>query len=1333
MDHTSTTKFILLDGAKTISVNSFPEEAWTSLEEATSSSPVQKMYDSVGFLSRCVEIRANSLVALPWSIHKIGTKGEPLWKSTEEDPPDNLDFLQDLSDLLWLTEASLCLSSRAYWYKQGNLIGSKVNDLRWFMPGVMENVWDKKDGLVGFKRKLGQDILEYKPEEIVYFSLANPLHETKPRSSPVETALMDANVIFNLNAFIKHFFERGAIKATLLTVPTSATRDQREELKSWWVRFTSGIRKAWETVVISADVKPVVIGEGLKELENVNLTSEKRESIATTLGIPHSLILSNAANFATSNQDVANFYTQTIIPDAKLVAKTLNRQLLRPLGYYLKFNPEEHTVFQEDEQARASAVKSYVEAGFKLSVAAEILGVDLPDGMEYKDLDPKEPTQEQMDQAAQMQGQMPDDRNNLKPGKEEPESTGKTPKGEKEIAAESKKFKAWLKNRHGKVMIRLEDFQSDILDESTKAQLLDEFLGRSSQPKLTAKLAIELDAQNDESKRELRMPIERDYALKLENALLRQFDMLWSWLEEKMLPIDQKSIEVKEIPPEMMDELRERLGTGVEGASITPRSVASILREMLAESTALGVSVSEQELRLFQIETDWTLVHERALDEALDYTYELVRGLDETTIEFLQYSIGEWIESGNPLYQLEEALRAAFGRVRAEMIASTEVTRAYARGTLQGYRASGVMNEMEWRTANDEMVCTICGGLNATRSALEPVQFPDGHDIPPAHPRCRCWIAPVIELPPSDLAKGGPGSGNFGHAGRPGRRGGSAPGGGHRRLVESHGYRFRDEDNNPSGVGGRRINLAYQPADVVGVQNRIEDIFNRRSSTPLNRPMAKQLLQDLGEHGAPAIRIKHRILEKIVDGDGRLKSQFETGTSLGMLDIDFRAKAEERGLGVPRNVNPVERPIYGYLKYSRRNGDEDQYGNIDLKLKPEVKERATMTVGDSLGGMENRSTAGTPIHDPDIEGIASPRPVGDYQTGRLSRLDEVASSAGYIEIQIQKGVSLKDVEEVIDYDGKLPRATVRKLEGMGITVSNQWTYTSAKAFVDFINKGGPGSGNFGHAGRPGSRGGSKPGGGHRRLVESHGYQFRDENNNPPPPAKKVVKGEWKIRSVIGDQTIEKAKEFGIDFNTDIPYMMGLDMEDTVTVFDARIRSDRSLVVSAIYQTKDGEDLGNSTRSFRQQADGVWVHHDYLSLKPKLHGKGIAENLYARQMETYKEKGYTGVDIYANITVGKYAWAKAGFDYTSPGATTHYSAKFRTWAEDKGIPEPAGGWPAFTSARDVASYKHPARKINSSDVAFDSDIKPGDYDLGKAFMLDEGYWGHGSWEGYLRLK
>ena len=93
--------------------------------------------------------------------------------------------------------------------------------------------------------------------------------------------------------------------------------------------------------------------------------------------------------YATAQADRRNFYELTIIPEADLVARTINEQLLMPMGLSLVFRPEAMTIFQEDESARASAFASYTGGGLKPSIAAQLLGITLPEGIEYIDLDPE--------------------------------------------------------------------------------------------------------------------------------------------------------------------------------------------------------------------------------------------------------------------------------------------------------------------------------------------------------------------------------------------------------------------------------------------------------------------------------------------------------------------------------------------------------------------------------------------------------------------------------------------------------------------------------------------------------------------------------------------------------------------------------------------------------------------------------------------------------------------------------------------------------------------------------------------------------------------------------
>ena len=122
-------------------------------------------------------------------------------------------------------------------------------------------------------------------------------------------------------------------------------------------------------------------------------------------------------------------------------------------------------------------------------------------------------------------------------------------------------------------------------------------------------------------------------------------------------------------------------------------------------------------------------------------------GVTESTKEAVREAVATWIETGAPLGDLARALTPTFGPIRAEMIAATEVTRAYAEANGMVWRRlgeQGIIFKREWRTARDERVCPVCGPLDGVIVGLEE-KFPGGLAGPPAHPRCRCWVVPKVE------------------------------------------------------------------------------------------------------------------------------------------------------------------------------------------------------------------------------------------------------------------------------------------------------------------------------------------------------------------------------------------------------------------------------------------------------------------------------------------------------------------------------------------------------------------------------------------------------------
>lgn len=149
---------------------------------------------------------------------------------------------------------------------------------------------------------------------------------------------------------------------------------------------------------------------------------------------------------------------------------------------------------------------------------------------------------------------------------------------------------------------------------------------------------------------------------------------------------------------------------------------------------------------------DPTLTNTRAAEWARSYGYELVRKIDQVTVEALQSAISDFIQTpGMTIGDVME--RLPFGEERALRVAVTETTRAYAEGQkLAGEQLKqehpGVAVIKTWYTNNDDLVCDICGPLDGAEALLDENFESAGEsiDAPPAHVNCRCWMSTTTRL-----------------------------------------------------------------------------------------------------------------------------------------------------------------------------------------------------------------------------------------------------------------------------------------------------------------------------------------------------------------------------------------------------------------------------------------------------------------------------------------------------------------------------------------------------------------------------------------------------------
>lgn len=195
--------------------------------------------------------------------------------------------------------------------------------------------------------------------------------------------------------------------------------------------------------------------------------------------------------------------------------------------------------------------------------------------------------------------------------------------------------------------------------------------------------------------------------------------------------------------------VRAKLNGGARAVEQLPEDTEfeNLLRDILLKAAKAGAKLGSVAL---DFPLNENLTNKEAAEYARQWANQLSTDIDKTTLDIIRQQLQAFVETpGMTLQDLIDGL--PFDAARAERIAVTEVTRAYA----EGNRIIGEELEKEfpgvavvemWFTNNDDLVCEICGPLDGKTVGLnEP--FVKELDImrPPAHPNC---ILPLNEVLP---------------------------------------------------------------------------------------------------------------------------------------------------------------------------------------------------------------------------------------------------------------------------------------------------------------------------------------------------------------------------------------------------------------------------------------------------------------------------------------------------------------------------------------------------------------------------------------------------------
>lgn len=138
-------------------------------------------------------------------------------------------------------------------------------------------------------------------------------------------------------------------------------------------------------------------------------------------------------------------------------------------------------------------------------------------------------------------------------------------------------------------------------------------------------------------------------------------------------------------------------------------------------------------------------IHADAVGLIFTRAYSDLVGISEAMDAKISRTLAQGMAEGRGVRELARTMNEAvdgIGIVRARTLVRTELVRANADATLNGYTEAGVEGVLvraEWLTARDDAVCPLCEPKEGQIYTIEEAQ-----GMLPLHPNCRCAWSPVV-------------------------------------------------------------------------------------------------------------------------------------------------------------------------------------------------------------------------------------------------------------------------------------------------------------------------------------------------------------------------------------------------------------------------------------------------------------------------------------------------------------------------------------------------------------------------------------------------------------
>lgn len=602
---------------------------------------------SVGVYT-CATYRAANLARLPLRFYRVTAAG----KREEVTSGELYELMQrvnpywTLGRLLRMTELARCLWGAAYWVLERGANGRRVpREIWWARPDRMKVVPDSVNYLSGFVFENQGERIPFRPDEVVWLRMDNPVDEYSGLS-PLAAARLSVDLGTAGLRSNARLFEHGIqIGGVISPADDTAywTPEQTKQLEELFARRFKGVDKAHRWAVLSGGVKVQPLSLSPKDAEFIAQMKWSLNDIARVYHIPPELVGDHEfATYSNFDQAYKAFWSDCLQPEAQEIAEEITEQLLPLFGGQAdlaEFDFSGVAALQED---RAEVVDQMTK----------LAGIGVPLNRLLEEFMPT---------------LLPQDGSGYSWGNVWWAPATLLPAGSGEPAAPEQPEEP----------------------AERALRLVRELVAAQQRPALpAARRALEYGSAEHE---------------RVWKAFVRRTDSHERRFREAVEDLFRRQRD--SVLARLRDTTRAAKALPEDDPFDKPQWIKRFKQEILPLFREIFRDVGEATLDELQAEVDFDLANPRAVRFLERRAQRFAREVNETTWQQLKEALKEGVQAGESIPQLAERVEEVMaGRIRssAETIARTEVIGASNGGALEAARQSGVVKRKVWLAALDE-------------------------------------------------------------------------------------------------------------------------------------------------------------------------------------------------------------------------------------------------------------------------------------------------------------------------------------------------------------------------------------------------------------------------------------------------------------------------------------------------------------------------------------------------------------------------------------------------------------------------------------------------------